>query len=409
MNLEELQRRRQELQREEEEVQKRQNRLYDDAESILANMEMIGNESARVADVAHNAKEILDDLDREFELQTGLKGVDIAFLFVATALQCGRIFIMNHLTKVEKAGQGNSKEEFLHDVQDKVLQKFDNGVSATSRKYYAPLEQIISGRGVPYDATGYVDVSLKLFKGANHRFSTLGHDPILGLIFGTANILTNTITCVRTPIITTKHVIYDFNYKNPKIGMGASTSTTLKKSLERVNEDAGAVVAAVMKQVIHIGTDMYTPCGIQLPGANLLLSNTNAEKITRYISTGDLIKAGASAGLAVFINTIISTLHMLMYDENNYSSRDVYSVKTRKIILYSNLIASTSNVIWVGANMAMGREKAIKDLDIGGLMITIQRLMTDRKFIHKVKEEFVFGQFHKMIQGDELKLKEIQW
>ena len=74
MNLEELQRRRQELQREEEAVQKRQNRLYDDAESILANMEMIGNESARVADVAHNAKEILDDLDREFELQTGVKG-----------------------------------------------------------------------------------------------------------------------------------------------------------------------------------------------------------------------------------------------------------------------------------------------------------------------------------------------
>ena len=134
-------------------------------------------------------------------------------------------------------------------------------------------------------------MSLKLFKGANHRFSTLGHDPILGLIFGTANILTNTITCVRTPIITTNHVIYDFNYKNPKIGMGASTSTTLKKSLERVNEDAGAVVAAVMKQVIHIGTDMYTPCGIQLPGANLLLSNTNAEKITRYISTGEIGRA----------------------------------------------------------------------------------------------------------------------
>lgn len=407
MSLEELRRRRQELQREEE-IQKGQSKLYDDAEIILNNMQTIANESARVADVAHNAKDILDDLDQEFESQTGLKGADIAFLFAATALQCGRIFIMNYLTKIEKAGQGNSKEDFLHNVQDKALHKLDSDSLAQSGTYYASTGQIISSVGVPYDATGYADVNFGLLKGANHRFATLGHDPILGLIFGTSNILTNTITCVKTPLITTNHVIYDSNLKNPKIGSFASTSVALKKSVERVREDTSAVVAAVIKQVIHIGTDMYTPCGIQLPGANLLLSNTDVEKITRYISAGDLIKAGASAGIASLINTIISTFHMLMYDEDKYSSRDVYSVKTRKVILYSNLIASTSNVLWVGANMAMGREGAIKDLDIGGLLVTAQRLMTDRKFIRKIKEEFIFGEFHKMIHGESLELKEIE-
>jgi hypothetical protein len=390
-----------------EELQKKRQHIRENAEITLENMHTITDESLRVAEVAHNSREILDNLDKEFESQTGLKGADIAFLFVATALQCGRIFLMNNLTKIEKAGQGNHKEDFLHDIQEKILNKFDNGTVLGAERYYAPLNQIITGRGVPYDATGYLAENFKLFKGANHRFATLGHDPIFGLIFGTANILTNTITCVNTPLITTNHVIYDNNLKNPRIGGFAPTTVMLKKAMERLDGDVGSVVAAIIKQIIHIGTDMYTPCGIQLPGANLLLSKENAEKLTKYISTGDLVKIGESAGLAILINTIISTLHLLMYDETKFSSQDLYSVKTRKIILYSNLIASTSNVIWVAGNMIAGNEGAIKELDIGGLIVTLHRLMTDTKIIREVKEEFVFGRFNKMIHGDELSLKEV--
>lgn len=391
-----------------EELQRKRKQIRNNSEITLENMNKITNESYRVADVAHNSREILDSLDKEFESQTGLKGADIAFLFIATALQCGRIFIINNLTKIEKAGQGNRNEDFLHGLQKKILNKFDDGAILGAQQYYAPLNQIITGRGVPYDATRYVSENLKLFKGANHRFATLGHDPILGLIFGTANILTNTITCVNGPmIITTNHVYYDLNLKNPQIGKPSRTMLMLDKALERLDGDVSSVVAAIIKQVIHIGTDMYTPCGIQLPGANLLLSKQNAEKLTKYISTGDVVKIGASAGLATMINTIISTIHMMMYDEKKNGSQDLYSVKTRKIVMYSNIIASTSNVIWVGGNMIAGNEGAIKELDIGGLIVTLHRLMTDTKFIRQVKEEFIFGGFNKMIQGDGLDLKEI--
>lgn len=391
-----------------EELQRKRRNIRNNSEITLENMSKITEESYRVADVAHNSRKILDSLDKEFESQTGLKGADIAFLFIATALQCGRIFIINNISKIEKAGQGNRNEDFLHDLQDKILNKFDDGTLLVSKNYYAPLNQIITGRGVPYDSTGYANENFKLFKGANHRFATLGHDPILGLIFGTANILTNTITCVNTPpIITTNHVIYDSNLKNPRIGGFCPTTVMLKKAVERLDGDINSVVAAIIKQIIHIGTDMYTPCGIQFPGANLLLSKQNTERLTKYISTGDIVKIGTSAGLATMINTIISAIHMMMYDENKYRSQELYSVKTRKIILYSNLIASTSNVIWVGENMIAGNEGAIKQLDIGGLIITLHRLMTDAKFIRQVKEEFIFGGFNKMIQGDGLDLKEV--
>ncbi|MFT4105524.1 MAG: hypothetical protein QM657_07185 [Lacrimispora sp.] len=390
-----------------EELQIKRQILRNNTDITLKNMRTIANESNRVAEVAHNAKHTLEDLEREFELQTGLKGGDVAFLFVAAALQCGRIFLINNLTNIEKAGQGNHNEDFLHKLQEKTLKKLDNGSLSSPEKYYAPLNQIITGRGVPYDATGYLGENFGLFKGANHRFATLGHDPILGLIFGTANILTNTITCVNSPIITTNHVVYDTSLKNPRIGEFASTVFTLKKAAERLEDDISSVIAAVIKQIIHIGTDLYTPCGIQLPGANLLLSRENAEFLTKYISTGDIIKIGTSAKLAMLINSIISTLHMLMYDEKKYLSQDVYNVKTRKIILYSNAIASASNIIWVGGNMAFGNTDSIRQLDIGGLIITLHRLMTDTKFIQQVKAEFIFGKFNKMIQGEDLNLQEV--
>lgn len=63
---------------------------------------------------------------------------------------------------------------------------------------------------------------------------------------------------------------------------------------------------------------------VQIPGANLILSNTQVEKLTGYISSGDIFKVGTSAKLADLINLLISTLHMLMYDPSMNVSRNLY-------------------------------------------------------------------------------------
>lgn len=131
--------------------------------------------------------------------------------------------------------------------------------------------------------------------------------------------------------------------------------------------------------------------------------------MTGYISAGDMFKVGTSAKLADLINLLISTLHMLMYNPSMNVSRDLYSARTRKIILYSNVIATGSNVIWVGSNMYAGNEDAIKQLDIGGLIVTIQRLINDTEYIRRIKKEFVFGGFNRKIQGDEVELEDVSW
>ena len=183
----------------------------------------------------------------------------------------------------------------------------------------------------------------------------------------------------------------------------------LQQAIERTKDQPSAFVASLIKQIIHIGTDLYTPCGIQIPGANLILSNTEVEKMTRFISSGDIIKVGTSAKLAELINLLISTLHTLMYNPLSSVSRELYNARTRKIIMYSNIIATGSNILWVGGNMLAGTESAIKQLDIGGLIVTVKRLISDTEYIQQIKEEFVLGSFKDMIRGDGLELEEIVW
>lgn len=337
----------------------------------------------------------LNVVSAEFSERTQLKGYDVGFLMFATMLQCMRIYILNpmieKLTEIEKANSHGGKEDFLHEMQERIFSKVDTGKRPIQGELYASLESIISTRGVPYDTTSYESVKYKLFKGANHRFATLGHDPILGLLFGTANILTNTITCVDDgkffKTLNTHAVVYDQALKNPRIGLPVSTLAMITAVCERVNgddEDKLAVVAAIIKQLIHIATDLYTPAGISLPGANLILSKANTERLTKYISTGDVLKVGSTAGVSVLINTLIGAIHgckLLFENDGQDMSKELYQVRTKKILLYSNLLASSSSVIATG----FGTSK----VDIGGLIVTGYRLFSDTRFIDKIKCEFL--------------------
>lgn len=377
--------------------------MQDDAQNVIAQLQHTAIDAKRMGQVFYHSSDIISELDKEFSERTGLNYIDFGFLFLATALQCARIFLINKLTEVEKAGNGN-REKFLKKKQEDLLEKFDSGSREFPSKFYAPLNQIILTPGVPYDATSGAK-ELGIFIGGNHRFATLGHDPVLGLIFGTVNILTNTITCVESPIITTNHVIYNANIVknslkigNPNIGEFCSTIFTLKKAAERLSYDKKSALAALIKQIIHIGTDIYTPAGIQLPGANLILSHKNTDRLTKYLSTGDVLKTGISAGLSYLINGLIEMLHLLVYQEEKHGEYKLYNVKTKKVIMCSNVIATSSNVIWTVAKAIAAENPAeLKELDIGGFITTVYRLITDIDFINEVKREFILNNFEKKL------------
>ena len=105
----------------------------------------------------------------------------------------------------------------------------------------------------------------------------------------------------------------------------------------------------------------------------------------------DMWSITRGATLSVFINCIITAIHRLFFKGESVTDQKLYEVRTKKIISYSNLIASSSNI----AVTAITRD--FNKLDIGGIAVSIYRLITDAKFIRQVKEDFIFGSYKKMI------------
>ena len=146
--------------------------------------------------------------------------------------------------------------------------------------------------------------------------------------------------------------------------------------------------------------------GLQIPGLSLispakaqalLEKGWNSEEAKKLLAIvgQDVTTIGVQAMCSALINLIVKAVHLLIYDESMGIERSLYEVKTRKILLYSNMIASSSNVIYVAL------QKDLSKLDVGGIAVTLYRLVSDTNFIYKVKEEFVQKRWHEMIQGDE--------
>ena len=177
---------------------------------------------------------------------------------------------------------------------------------------------------------------------------------------------------------------------------------------ERIKEDKTAVALALIKQIIHIGTDLYTPKGIQIPGANLVLSKKNAENLTKYISTGDIIKITSSAVIAMVINFIISILHNLLYNETSDISRELYNVRTQKILKVSNIIAESLNIAYVGANIGIGMytgnstliKEGVKRIDLGGYIVAIHQIIKSSLMQEKIRREYLENRLYDKFLGE---------
>lgn len=391
MDLQELDERLQEL-------DERWRKLNTNADTILSNMDKIANESYRVADVASRSEEILSDLDKQFEQYTGLTPLDVKFLFLATALQVLRQYVLTQFPE-RMDDQTAAKNTAGH------VEEHSNRI----HRYYNPsLEEILSNP-VPFDANIGADGALSGGGKMGHRVTAIGHDPILGLFFGTANIATSTLTNNH---LQSFHISTNTNkrdYFKCNADTGLVLSRTKDKLLHEGLKGKEIVGASVLKELIHLKSDIGTKHSLPLPFVSVINAGAATDLAERGLDMANVVTVGKQVTYAVLINALIAMIHGAFYDESVEVNRKLYDVRTRKILSYSNLIASTSNLIYVGVNSCIGNEGALKSLDIGGLMVTLYRVATDSKFIRQVKKEFVFGSFDKMIQGDDLNLEKIVW
>lgn len=240
--------------------------------------------------------------------------------------------------------------------------------------------------------------------GKNHHVATLGHDPVLGWVLGTMNIMSSSITFCDFNT-------YDVVQTNPTLNkwgqkINYAKQYSLGEMLEYcVNsglEDNKRIPAAVVRQAMHFASDKYCTQGLPIP----LLSTVNPEKAQELIEKGwnsrefaylaqhDLGVIGLEAAISILINTILKAiyLHCIELDEEDTQIKEV---RIRKVLTVANLIVSTSNVVYVGVT---GK---YEKLDIGGIGVSLIQLFTTKKFIDKVKQEFIASGIEQAIMGND--------
>ena len=332
----------------------------------------------------------LDAIHDEFSHKTGIVNkTDLIFLGIATALQTVKFLLFGRVAgKFDYGNSFNPDARLAHNDKsiEKEHRRANDGFKEKHENNGHGYWMYILYQTPPYDITKGSPSINRNMEGGYHRIHTLGHDPILGWIFGTANILTDTITFED---FKSNRVI-----RNPKM-MITPESVPLAKlfgeSFEMCKADSLNFPAAIFAEGCHLKSDEFTKLGLPVPileaintdfASKLYKSNYDALCFSR-----DLKIVGASAGISIFIDMIIGLVHGLFNKEK--INKDLYEVRTRKILLISNSIASTSNII-----QTLITDNP-KNLDIGGLLVSLSHLFMDLRFISRIKEEFIKQELNK--------------
>jgi hypothetical protein len=304
------------------------------------------------------------NIKSEFGKKTKLDKLDITFLFLAIALQCARQYLL-------------SNEKFRFNSASEA----DMFVKEPLKKHLSKEWQEILLGPVPYDAVARLDNTGDStgLSGNTHRYRTLGHDPILGWIFGPINILSDSLT--KTDFITT-YKVTDGLIGDLYIG---GTIGSIQTAFQVATENKFNLPAAVIKQAIHFGSDIFTKQGLPIPFISSINNDFSQLLIQKY--NIDMYSVSRGVTISTFINSIISIIHSFFYDEKKHDSLEQYRVKTQKILLLSNIIASSSNIIYVSLT------QDYKKFDLGGLLVTVYRLISDVNFIQKVQSEYILNNF----------------
>ncbi len=385
---------------------------------------LIADETQRISGISKNLVETFEKIDDDFKAATKLEKTDIAFLFLATGLQCVRQYILTNFKerendqdsakRVKEELTGKAKEYAEEEGKYKNLSGIEKLQEQRKHLYNPSLTEIIRNP-VPFDTIfGAPNFDAEIAKHGGHRFTVLGHDPILGWIFGTANIATRTLTDYK---FNSYHIQYGqvncIGAIADKLTNQARTDLVFKYTIDKLNDNDGRekLCAALIKEYIHLKSDIRTVESLPLPASQVMLTPDFAAKLSNYgLDMENLLMVGKQASYSLMINQIISWVHYLMYSEEKDGTLEMYKVRTRKILSYSNAIASGSNILGVAIAASVnalnknseGVKKSLSYLDVGGFIVTLHRLISDHKFISQIKQEFIEKEMYKIIFDESL-------
>lgn len=343
--------------------------------------------------ICEETAQILDNATTEFSgLTSILNKKDIPFFVFSVLLQCSVKYCIKILREM------NDKE-----LAKKTLFHHDETSDRQGRIYYASREEIILNP-VPFDAIQkehdrkwYKDNGQIIpgFSGFNHRATALGHDPLLGLVIGTANIMTSTIT--RNDFVSwhINTMVHSRTAKNGKeyfayldtVCDRADMMEIFRSIVDRIQKEGTegwiTLGTALLKEIVHLFSDLPSKQGLPFPMVSTF-SPTLARNLSLYgLSTSSITQGGIAT---MFINWLIGFLHGLCRSENE--DERLYMARTRKIIMYSDTLSTVSDIGYSMFTAYMGDKNTMRKFDLGGYLVTLYQICHSSNVISEIEREF---------------------
>lgn len=374
----------------------------------------VNNSCNKLIDSIENFSQNIRHIETTFDEMTKLKREDYVFILFCAGLQTCRQYLVTDF-KQRLSDQDATKE---------VKGDKDEKSNRNKSRYYCSVEKIVTNP-VPFDAIEHNGKVHPGLCGVNHRVRCLGHYPELGYVFGTANIMTSTVTTkegfshIQTFHVTTEPITRNYHYKKTEetkahtinkdyIYSKAHTDKMFKHCYDRIKnnpkEGLLALITALAKEHEHLRSDEKSFQSLPFP----LLSFT--PEITEhlreygldYINIKTIAKQSAYSSFVNLITEIIYyAYHIGKQIQKAKQTSDVCidnSIKVRfhKIINVANVIATSTNLGVVLFGIFTGNMSLIRKFDIGGEIVTLYNLSKSPNFMIKVKEEYIKTEISKL-------------
>lgn len=410
----------------------------------------------RIIGITEDIDRYLDDFDNQFEQISKLSRKDLPFVILAATFQTFRWILMPELkiAKIEDLNSSISVEDRMNSSEKKHIGGIYDGKSSGAflekektdiyiesnrdyfkkdrenyykSKYMHKSASEILLQNVPYDAMNALDIDsipdiaginglvndkYKNMYAGNHHVLTLGHDPVLGWIFGTANILTDTITLCNFSsfdvirghkvkgtgeFVTSKELQFSdlsIDYSSIRFLVDIFYECYLS-----IREDSKRFAAAVIRQGIHIASDKYCKQGLPIPfmpvvnpqkAQELLDEGWNSVEISKLLKA-DIKTLAVSEMVDIVINALVAAMYMFCVDTGD--DIGIKKVKISKILTMSNEIAGVGNVLYVALT------RNIAKVDISGIATTVIMLLNNPKFMGDIKREYLSRHMEELIRG----------
>ena len=376
-----------------QEIEKEYELILQDDAKIDSEIEELGQQIDHRILVCDNTESLLARADESFsELTSIFNKKDLSFLALSIMLQAGAKYLIKRFREM------SDKE-----IADKNPFHSEEHSDRMNYRYYASTEEIIANP-VPFDAIRKIHtrkwykengIETPNFSGLNHRTAALGHDPVLGLIFGTANIMTSTITrsdFLSWHVNTLEHEQLSKNGNINTVLLDticerASTSKIFYSIIDRIKQekDEGwlALAVALLKELVHLSTDLPSKQSLPIPIISTF-SPELAEKLSFYgLNTGTIVEGTLAIKM---INWLIANLHKLTMSESE--DENLFQVRTAKILMYSDTIATVSDIGYSMIKAYMGDKNTMQKFDLGGYIVTLAQICKSQSFIAAMNTKY---------------------